>query len=107
VEYIFEAGDKGVGGLLRNAPKMALPVPIFKPSRDTSGEEGLTPLQAADFFAWEVLKVVREVGWGAPASKYRRTFQILSKIPSKWAVIDREALLDSCIKSHIPIRQRA
>ena len=58
IEFVFEDGDLGKGNLIsrfRNDLKM---IPSFKPKQDKETPHGrvcgFTPLQAADFFAYEV-----------------------------------------------------
>jgi len=105
VEYIFERGDVGAKELVRIMQQHQLPVPIFRPSRDTaSGEAGAIPLQAADLAAYELLKALRDVGDDAPVWKYRRSLQALGNIPNKWGQHKEEQLLDMC--KSIPIEAR-
>src|ERR1700688_4403803 len=60
MEYVFERGGPDVGGLIKSVTIQTptLPIPIFKPSRDTESERGLIQLQAADYLAYEIAKYV-------------------------------------------------
>jgi hypothetical protein len=58
VEYVFEDGDLGKGNLLENFKRDGYPAPIFKPKKDIPTAQGgiipgYSPLQAADFLAYE------------------------------------------------------
>jgi hypothetical protein len=99
VKYIFENGDQGKGELMRIMNRDCLPTPIFAPSVDTSnGDIGLTPLQAADFAAWEVLKTYRS-GENLPLYKYRRSIMELARIPGWWGRYAEKDLVALCRKA--------
>ena len=97
VSYVFEAGDEGKGELMRLMERDQLPTPIFAPSADTAnGDIGLTPLQAADFAAYEVLKNYRSGDEDLPFYKYRRSLIELAKIPGWWGRYSEKDLVDLC-----------
>jgi hypothetical protein len=96
VEYFFENGDSGKGNLMRIMERDGLPSPQFKPSRDIpSVEKGLTPLQAADFAAYEILKA-HPLGENLPLYKYRRSLKELAKIQSWWGKYSERDLVSLC-----------
>jgi hypothetical protein len=106
VKYFFDDGDQGAGELIRVVKKDLMITPNFASSRDrASGEKGLTPLQAADFAAYELLKSLRDLGEDAPLWKYRRSIKALATIPGWWGKYSEEDLLNLCKK--VPIKQRA
>ena len=77
LQHVFESGDEGKGKLVGMIERLnahaesahalgvhdasmdpyPIPMPIFKPSRDTETEKGVLPLQAADLVAWEFHKM--------------------------------------------------
>jgi hypothetical protein len=104
VKYFFEDGDEGKGELRRVMKKDGLPRPVFAPSRDTpSGDVGLTPLQAADFAAYELLKAYK-AGEDLPLYKYRRSVKELAKIQASWGKYTEQNLVDLC--KRVPIQPR-
>lgn len=68
--FIFEAGDKGQHRLRERLRKDYGHIPPnFRPKKDTLREDGqveygFIPLQAADWFAWETNRAVRDVDAG-------------------------------------------
>ena len=87
IRSIFEAGDKGKGHLMRVIEEARKPVPIFEHGRphETNDNLGMTPLQASDFAAWELLKVVASGKESVPLSELRVSLQKLSKaVPVSW-----------------------
>lgn len=104
VEYFFEDGDEGKRALERIVKRDHHLVPYFGPSRDTkSGQKGLTPLQAADFAAYEILKGSK-LGENAPLWKYRRSLHELAKIPAWWGQYQKDDLLRFCEVGTVPRR---
>jgi hypothetical protein len=87
--YIFDDGDEGRGELMRVMERDGYPSPIFRPSRDRMKDgrlvRGLRPLQAADFAAYELRKVYKEVyRWivnPIPRSAYSVSFRAVQAIP--------------------------
>ena len=70
VDYFFEAGDPDAGELQRVLLKDQQPAPKFAPGKSTvAGAVGTTPLQAADFAAYEMLKAHR-LGENLPLYRY-------------------------------------
>ena len=104
VKYVFEAGDEGAGLLSKVVERDHHVAPVFSPSRDILGEKGLTPLQAADFAAYELLKASRDVGDNAPLWKYRQSLHALAKIPGWWGIYSEDDLIEFCKTASIPPR---
>jgi hypothetical protein len=80
IEHIFDDGGPDKGGLINSLQAMMpyLPAPSFKPSRDVKpcrqwpdGRMGLVQLQAADYLAYELGKLLREIRFnkGRPVRK--------------------------------------
>jgi hypothetical protein len=64
-EMVFEAGDKGKGNLQKRLSDDYKVVPIFRPQKDTTLEDGslisgFVPLQAADWLANEVNRMAKQ-----------------------------------------------
>jgi hypothetical protein len=85
--YVFEEGDGGVGMMTDNFLGDNLPIPAFKPKKDTILPDGTTsvaytPLQAADILAYELHKPHKDILAGKPrVSKFRWALEQLSEIP--------------------------
>jgi hypothetical protein len=87
IKCVFEAGDKGKGHLMRVVEEAQKPIPLFEYGRPKPqlAHPGTSPLQAADFAAWELLKIVAEGKEGVPFLEHRVTLQKLSKaVPVSW-----------------------
>jgi hypothetical protein len=113
IQYVFDEGDKGAGSLVTVIQKHnaavtgnnVIDIPSFQPSRDRlDGRKGLTPLQAADFAAYEYLKAYR-LGEDEPLYKYRKSIQVLSQfidaIPGKYT---KQDMITMCEKAHVAKR---
>jgi hypothetical protein len=71
-------------------------VPKFAPGKSTTaGLVGITPLQAADFAAYELLKA-HGIGDNLPLYKYRRSILELAKIPAWWGSYTESDLIALC-----------
>lgn len=80
LEYVFEDGDLGKGMLQDIFKRDGYPSPIFKPKKDRPTplggvESGWTPLQAADFLAYEFLLSIKHAECGRLKDK-----------PLRWAM---------------------
>lgn len=107
VEYVFEDGDEGKQYLIRSLKRDKSAVPIFKPARLRNGEPGLTPLQAADFAAYELLKAMRmEDATTSPLVKYRQSLRALASIDGWWGQYTEADLRGMCEKGGISRRDR-
>jgi len=106
VDYIFEAGDADAGELQRVMLDMQA-VPKFAPGKSTTaGLVGITPLQAADFAAYELLKA-HGIGDNLPLYKYRRSILELARIPAWWGSYTESDLKALCERVQIPARVAA
>ena len=93
IRCVFEDGDKGKGELIRVVEEAQKPIPLFEPGRPKPelNHPGTTPLQAADFAAWELLKAVTSGKDTAPFNQYRVSLQKLSKaVPVSWTQYKHE-----------------
>lgn len=101
VEYVFDEEDIGAQELLSVFKRDRLPTPIFKPSRDRkNGAKGLTPLQAADFAAWETARFIRDVARKQirTRAEIRPSFITLNSLSNSWCMLRKEELLRMCAK---------
>jgi hypothetical protein len=110
IVYVFDQGTSKSGHLQQLMHREGLGDPIFGSPRDThrDGElmEGLTPLQAADFLAYELRKIKKddpEELW--PLSDYRKSIRALVSVPSFWGQCTK-ADLDSLCQNHPQIKLR-
>ena len=65
VGYVFESGDAGKGALMTRMTKDGYQDPIFQPKRDHINPDGsivrrFVPLQAADWWAYELFKACKQ-----------------------------------------------
>lgn len=105
IDYIFEDGDEGKGELLRIFGRDGLPLPIFKPKLPRPGHElgVFTPLQAADFVAWEHQKATKQMEQGE-LKHLRKSLQALRPIEKRWGIFTPVDLLKFCRDNSIPLR---
>lgn len=104
MDYIFEAGDADAGELQRVMLKDTQAAPKFAPGKSTNaGTVAATPLQAADFAAYELLKAHR-IGDNLPLYRYRRSILELAKIPASWGTYTESDLNALCERIRIPLR---
>jgi hypothetical protein len=65
VRFVFEDGDVGKGKLIKRFNSDLAMTPCFEPKKDKTTENGqiaaFTPLQAADFLVYEILKGCKEM----------------------------------------------
>ncbi len=105
VDYFFEAGDSDAGELQRVLLKDQQPAPKFAPGKSAvAGAVGTTPLQAADFAAYEMLKAHR-LGENLPLYRYRRSILELAKLPAWWGSYTESDLKSLCERVQIPSRR--
>jgi hypothetical protein len=110
IDYIFEDGDKGKGELMRVVQKDGWSIPIFRPDHDQLNKngdliKGVVQLQAADFAAYELRKVMKDdpkEEW--PIHKYRKSLRGLADIPAEWGKYTESDLLRIC--EQVPLRMR-
>ena len=103
IEYIFEDGGPDKGGLVAavTASPPFLPAPSFKPGRDETptknwphGRVGLVQLQAADYLAYEIRKVVFNAKKGIRIP--RKSLDSLTKVPLDKLTFSTKRLLTFC-----------
>lgn len=85
VRYMFEDGAKHKGEFMKAMKRDQIPPPVF----GTKGE--YVAFQAADFVAWENLKVHAQVEANTLQS-FRDSFEALYSIPNEWGVYTAEDL---------------
>ena len=106
IEYVFEAGDRGKGLLRTIFKRDLLPEPIFRPKLPQPGYDQrgiLTPLQAADFVAWEHQKSVRQIV-EKRLTRLRKSLEALRNIEKDWGIYTPKKLLQFCETTGIPKR---
>ncbi len=105
IEYIFEAGDKGRGILGFVFERDNLPMPQFKPKLPPPGREKelFTPLQAADFLAWEHQKHIRLYETNTLLG-YRKSFEALERVPNTWIFNEDKELEEFCRRGNVALR---
>jgi len=97
IRAVFEDGDDGKGDLMRVIKEAQKPNPAFEPGRPKPklNHPGTTPLQAADFAAWELLKATK-VG-DLPLQELRVSLQKLSKaVPVSWTQYKESDFMALC-----------
>ncbi len=103
---VFEAGDKGKGKLQKRLAEDSGLVPTFRRKKDTILEDGLVergfiPLQAADWFAYEVNKMAEKFGDGSLKSESQLRWpmqEFLRNPPGPLGVFLAENIKDLRIK---------
>lgn len=104
VDYIFKPGDADAGELRRVLVKDNQPAPIFAQGKSSvPGTVGVTPLQAADFAAYEVLKAHR-LGENLPLYRCRRSILELAKVLAWWGSYTESDLKALCERVQVPPR---
>jgi enamine deaminase RidA (YjgF/YER057c/UK114 family) len=103
IEYIFESGDEHSSQLFERITEQFRQAPIFRQKNEP-------PLQAADFAAWETLKIYRllEVETDKLFEKTRASFQRLGEIEARlWGHFEEPRLRVMCRLMDIPRRRTA
>ena len=97
-EFVSEHGDEGMGLLTDILYRHGHPLPIFKPKTPSPEHPEVyppfTPLQAADFIAYEHLKALKQVDAGAHWEDLRQPLKILAEIPQEWGLYTEENLAE-------------
>jgi hypothetical protein len=107
VRCVFEDGDKGKGDLIRVVQEAQKPSPVFEPGRPKPalGHLGTPALQAADFAAWELLKVIASGKDRGPVDEYRVSLQKLSRaVPVSWTQYKNDDFIKLLSLGGIPPR---
>lgn len=96
---IFEDGANDKSAFVSLLKRDNYPIPIFGQKRQH------TPLQAADFVAWEHLKIYSQKEAGTLNTKrLRKPFLALYSMPQDWGVYTIKNLEDICNQWLIPMR---
>jgi hypothetical protein len=107
VEYVFEYGDEGWMDLKRAFDKYGLSIPIERRKRNKNNPEGPTPLEAADFAAWEMRKAIATIEEKKLRSvaELRRPLHALRAVENRaWGVLTRTRLTEFCKEHGVPAR---
>lgn len=106
-EYVFEDGDER-GRLSYLMESQGYPSPIFKPSRDKATQTGiaitgLTPLQAADFAAYEMRKAWDDFGDNEEPWRYRKSFAAIGSVvqSGSWKKFSADDLRETCKRLNV------
>lgn len=108
VKYIFEHGDKGWHYLEDLFERSHLSLPIRERKRSMKNPIGPTPLEAADFAAWENLKATRTAEFGnllSMAHLRKSLTNLMSTKSNEWGIYTYGHLVDLCRKLGIPLRK--
>src|SRR6266853_501777 len=106
-EMLFEMGDKGQGDLQHRLVQDMGWVPRFRPKKDTTSENGtinrrFAPLQAGDWLAYELSRLVKSVDQGPVSFEELRwpmkQFYSISGVPYFYT-IENTHQLEKLIKS--------
>lgn len=92
-EFIFEDGDDGKGSLISAMENATGRTPIFRHKKDylEKGIRAFSPLQASDILAFEIKKIVDEVGHVLPHDfRFRIPYQQLSRKPEEPRIFSHE-----------------
>lgn len=96
---VFEDGANDKSSLIALLKRDNYPAPIFGEKRKH------TPLQAADFVAWEHLKIYNQKEAGTlDVNKLRKPFLALYSMPHDWGIYTFKNLEDACRKQSVPLR---
>jgi hypothetical protein len=94
VRFVFEDGDLGKGNLIKRFASDLAMTPIFESKKDKASENGkisaFTPLQAADFLAYEILKGCKEMK--GRQRNPRWGLEEFMQMPGELGTYDRENL---------------
>jgi len=97
MEFIFDQGTPGSGGLTELMLDELRYAPIFKSGCTQEGHRPVIPLQVADFLAYEVRKVCKDdpnEEW--PIEKYRKSLRMLVSVDSNWGQYTEQNLIALC-----------
>ena len=110
MEYIFDQDGEDIGGLLGmvNNWSPKLPLPIFKPSRDMNGQNGVVQLQAADYLAYEIRKFsVDRPKYRTGERNVRKSLQALTSVDVQHTYLTYENLVKLCEVKRVKRREQA
>ncbi len=109
IRTVFDNGDKGKGHLIRVVEEAQKATPLFEHAmpHQTNDSHGVTPLQASDFAAWELLKAITSGKEHAPFDEYRVSLQKLSKaVPVSWTQYLETDITELCRRGGIAARAK-
>lgn len=99
VRNVFEDGVADKGVLLTLLKRDNRATPVFGQKRE------YTPLQAADFVAWENLKMFNQKEAGTlNTQRLRKPFLALYSMPQEWSVYTIANLQEICRHLRVPLR---
>jgi hypothetical protein len=110
VSYVFEAGDEGMGHIVRLAHAHNLPIPEFHPSRPNKrGIPFSVQLQCADFAAYEAFRASQKFrGTPVPREEARMSAQLLrDAIPGWWGIYNTAEDLARTVKNFRLVKKRS
>ncbi len=115
MKYVFEDGGPDKGGLIQSMTAFPpyLPAPAFEPSRDfkpdrkwPQGRVGVIQLQAADYLAYEIRKLLMDVDIiKAGEREIRRSLLALRGAPIDHCLYTSERIEAMCRAGSIPVRR--
>jgi hypothetical protein len=97
LKFVYEDGTKDKGKFVDLADNLRFPIPSFEPKRK------FRALEAADFIAWELGKIIRDVDKNT--LRIRASVDELRKnMPRMWGIYRKEDLLRFCKAQGLPLR---
>ncbi len=93
---IFEDGAKDKTAFKVLMDRNDMIDPVFLPKE-------ATPLQAADFVAWEHCKAYSEIA-SQTFERFRVTYDMLSEVPHEWGIFTERGLRGICQTHNVPLR---
>ena len=105
IEYVFEDGAEGKGGLAQGMTEVipAFPYPIFKPGKSQKpsreypdGRKAVLQLQSADYLAYEIRKLFADQVKVTPVRPVRLSFRALTPIPHAKQLFTGKQLQSMC-----------
>ena len=97
IKFVYEDGTKDKGKFVDLASAMGFPIPAFEP------KHRFRALEAADFIAWELGKIIRDVD--KDTFRIRTTILELRKnMPRMWGIYRQEDLVSFCKAQGLPCR---
>ncbi len=102
IEYIFESGAEGRGGMVEWVQKNQGITPILKP-------KALAGLQVADLIAWKSRRLLHDMvsdPLSMTAADYNASVAPIRRVGSNYFVMETEKLTRMCTRMGIPPRPR-
>jgi hypothetical protein len=97
VEHVFEDGDIGKGRLMERMSRDGYPTPDFRRKKDSYTPEGIlipafTPLQAADFLAYELFEGTKKIETDGSVDNLRWPLQEFLSMTGEPGIYEEEDL---------------